>query len=91
MRVKHLYNVDINLIIFVYFVVATLYSNHHHLEYFLTILLLWAVAVKEKKRHVAGFEWKATIRVFQIFVKAGRHIETCLISVELDFSPGFPH
>jgi len=43
---------------------------------------------KEKKWHVAGFEWKATIRAFQIFVKAGQHIGTCLISVKHDFSPG---
>jgi len=52
------------------------------------ISFLRAVARKEKKQRVAGFEWKATIRAFQLFVKAGRHIETCLILVEHDFSPG---
>jgi len=34
---------------------------------------------------VAGFEWKATIQAFNVFVKAGQHIQTCLISLELNF------
>jgi len=31
---------------------------------------LRAVARKEKKLHVAGFEWMAAIQAFQVFVKA---------------------
>ena len=40
---------------------------------------------RKRKQRVAGFEWKATVQTFWISVKGGWHIDTCLISVELDF------